>query len=256
LPKSKLHLLKSMFPIYGIKVVSNTDVNKSAYVVNLAQKEVLSAIPIKPSLHTVSPKPIFDVMLLFDTQNTVEASYYLSERVSDPNRKPEPRMGHEFISKWLNRGDRIFIGTDGINIFACKLDTTTFSDLEFDAASEAILDRVDDTYLDDAIKKAPLAPTKISKVTNGYKRSRIIVQKAKRRSKYVCDFPKCGWPGFKKEGGGKFIEVHHIIPLAEKGFDTMDNVAALCPECHRKQHYSSSKLTLRSTLLSEIRRKY
>ena len=29
------------------------------------------------------------------------------------------------------------------------------------------------------------------------------------------------------------LEIHHIIPEAEKGPDTEDNAAPLCPDCHR-----------------------
>lgn len=38
--------------------------------------------------------------------------------------------------------------------------------------------------------------------------------------------------------GTVYLEVHHIIPLSDKkGFDTLDNVCALCPICHRLMHY-------------------
>lgn len=175
---------------------------------------------------------------------------------SDPSRLPEDRMGHEFISRWLQVGDRLFIGTDGVTIFACKLDPASFSDKEIDIVSDEILSDVDDTYLDERIKAVPKVPQKKTTTSSEFVRSREIVEKAKRRSKYICDYPKCGWKGFIKQKGGQFIEVHHIIPLSEKGTDTMNNVAALCPECHRKQHYSENKINLRSKLIVEIKRKY
>ncbi len=34
-----------------------------------------------------------------------------------------------------------------------------------------------------------------------------------------------------------YLEVHHRIPLAKKGEDTVANAIALCPNCHRKSHY-------------------
>ena len=74
---------------------------------------------------------------------------------SDPSRLPEDRMGHEFISRWLQVGDRLFIGTDGVTIFACKLDPASFSDKEIDIVSDEILSDVDDTYLDERIKAVP-----------------------------------------------------------------------------------------------------
>tara|TARA_B100001093_G_scaffold504743_1_gene561007 strand:+ start:283 stop:1107 length:825 start_codon:yes stop_codon:yes gene_type:complete len=41
---------------------------------------------------------------------------------------------------------------------------------------------------------------------------------------------------FLKKDGSPFLEVHHIDYLANNGSDTIDNVAALCPNCHRKMH--------------------
>ena len=33
-----------------------------------------------------------------------------------------------------------------------------------------------------------------------------------------------------------YLESHHIIWLSEGGSDTLDNTAALCPNCHKKMH--------------------
>ena len=48
----------------------------------------------------------------------------------------------------------------------------------------------------------------------------------------LCDRPA----PFLKKNGSPYLEVHHINYLANKGSDTIDNVAALCPNCHRKMH--------------------
>jgi 5-methylcytosine-specific restriction protein A len=42
---------------------------------------------------------------------------------------------------------------------------------------------------------------------------------------------------FIKKNGEPFLESHHIKPRAEGGSDTIDNVSALCPNCHRKIHH-------------------
>ena len=36
--------------------------------------------------------------------------------------------------------------------------------------------------------------------------------------------------------GSPFLEVHHVDYMANGGSDTIDNVVALCPNCHRKMH--------------------
>ena len=42
---------------------------------------------------------------------------------------------------------------------------------------------------------------------------------------------------FVDKNGEWYLEVHHIKPLSLGGEDELDNVAALCPNCHRKMHY-------------------
>ena len=44
---------------------------------------------------------------------------------------------------------------------------------------------------------------------------------------------------FKRPGGEPFLEVHHVKPLANGGPDVVTNAVALCPNCHRRCHYSA-----------------
>lgn len=43
--------------------------------------------------------------------------------------------------------------------------------------------------------------------------------------------------------GPPYLEVHHVIPLSAGGLDTPENMLALCPNCHRKIHFSKSSLS-------------
>ena len=36
--------------------------------------------------------------------------------------------------------------------------------------------------------------------------------------------------------GKPYLEAHHIIWLAKGGADEIENVVALCPNCHKKMH--------------------
>jgi 5-methylcytosine-specific restriction protein A len=63
---------------------------------------------------------------------------------------------------------------------------------------------------------------------------------------------KCEWcaqPGFIMPDGRVFLETHHVIPLAETGFDTEDNVVALCPNHHREAHHGANRSEMRKILL-------
>lgn len=66
-------------------------------------------------------------------------------------------------------------------------------------------------------------------------RSEQVKIYAKMRAKGVCELCENPAP-FDDKYGVPFLEVHHIIFLSEGGKDNIDNVAALCPNCHRKIH--------------------
>lgn len=69
---------------------------------------------------------------------------------------------------------------------------------------------------------------------------------------YVLDRAKgrceaCGQPApFIKADGDPFLEVHHVVHLAERGSDTIDNAIAACPNCHRRLHHSEDRHSYRA----------
>ena len=71
--------------------------------------------------------------------------------------------------------------------------------------------------------------------TKSIDRDEYIKLYALERAKGKCQL--CEKPApFLKKDGNPYLEVHHIDYLADNGSDTIDNVAALCPNCHRKMH--------------------
>ena len=46
---------------------------------------------------------------------------------------------------------------------------------------------------------------------------------------------------FKTVAGDPYLEVHHVLPLAQGGADTIANAVALCPNCHRRAHFSADR---------------
>lgn len=73
-----------------------------------------------------------------------------------------------------------------------------------------------------------------AKVTQ-HQRSPWVAEHAKRRAKGRCDLCQETAP-FNKKDGTPFLETHHIEWLVKGGADTVENTAALCPNCHRKMH--------------------
>jgi 5-methylcytosine-specific restriction protein A len=53
----------------------------------------------------------------------------------------------------------------------------------------------------------------------------------------ICASCQTAAPFPRKSDGTPYLEVHHKLQLANGGDDTVANAIALCPNCHRKQHY-------------------
>lgn len=71
--------------------------------------------------------------------------------------------------------------------------------------------------------------------TKQHRRNPLMQLAAKARANGVCQL--CGITlDYKDKQGRPYLEAHHIIPLAENGSDELGNMAALCPNCHRKMH--------------------
>lgn len=49
-----------------------------------------------------------------------------------------------------------------------------------------------------------------------------------------------------------FLEVHHLTRLADDGPDTPENVAALCPNCHRRAHYGLDRFEFNFRITGSI----
>jgi hypothetical protein len=73
--------------------------------------------------------------------------------------------------------------------------------------------------------------------TYQYFRDPAVTAYALKRSKGVCGLCNEEAPFVSKSTGIPYLEVHHIIPLKDGGSDTINNVVAVCPNCHREEHY-------------------
>lgn len=72
------------------------------------------------------------------------------------------------------------------------------------------------------------------------RRSAMVHLYATMRANGYCE--GCGQPApFSRSDGRSFLEVHHMTRLADDGPDLPGNVAALCPNCHRRAHYSADR---------------
>ena len=71
--------------------------------------------------------------------------------------------------------------------------------------------------------------------TTVYHRDPAIAAYAKKRANGYCEL--CGQKApFIDNNGVPYLECHHIEWLSMGGMDSIDNCAALCPNCHRRMH--------------------
>lgn len=116
----------------------------------------------------------------------------------------------------------------------------TIEEQEFQKLQERLLKKtknMTDIDLQKALSHGQEYPQKTNVVTSLYVRSPYIAEFVKRQAKGICQDCHQFAPFVSKTTGEPYLETHHIIPLFLGGKDTIENVIALCPNCHRKRHY-------------------
>lgn len=83
-----------------------------------------------------------------------------------------------------------------------------------------------------------------------YVRSEAIKLYVNARSKGICE--GCEEPAPFKTNKGPFLECHHIHRLSDGGPDHPQNVAALCPNCHRRAHHSIDAVAFNKQLINKV----
>ena len=78
---------------------------------------------------------------------------------------------------------------------------------------------------------------RIQTISYSFERDPDVVAEALFRANGTCERCRKPAPFIRKSNGAKYLEVHHIVPLSEDGLDTVHNVLALCPNCHREVHH-------------------
>lgn len=120
-------------------------------------------------------------------------------------------------------------------------------DLEqrIEAAMDDDLSKLEQRLKSNKVTQPPRSATTSTTV---YDRSQDVIAYAKKRAGLRCEVPNCEHPAFTKPDGAVYVEVHHIVTLAEGGLDTIHNVACLCPSHHREIHFGANAEELKTTL--------
>jgi 5-methylcytosine-specific restriction protein A len=84
---------------------------------------------------------------------------------------------------------------------------------------------------------APTQPKKQRAITTVFKRNPDVIAEVLFRANGICEGCHETAPFERKADGTPYLEVHHKLPLSKGGPDTVENAVALCPNCHRREHF-------------------
>jgi 5-methylcytosine-specific restriction protein A len=108
-----------------------------------------------------------------------------------------------------------------------------------------------------ALESAPPDAAPQQRKANAYRRSQAVRAYVLRRAAGFCEGCGCEAP-FLTPAGSPYLEPHHIRRRADGGPDHPLWVIALCPNCHRRVHYShggatyNKQLAEKATTIEEI----
>lgn len=123
-------------------------------------------------------------------------------------------------------------------IFPLKLSDTSENNVKADSL-ERFVKKLSNAELVKKIKNS--SSKKVTEVERQeYYRDPNLKEYVKRIADGKCQC--CSGPApFDDKVGNPYLEEHHVRPLASGGSDTIDNVVALCPNCHRRVHILQDK---------------
>lgn len=223
-----------VFDNWGIKTVTKTDKRKSAYVPNAGQRKAIEAAGYVAAPNSAESEELISMIVWLDPRvESVAASYYLANRSKQAKRKPEPRMGRQLISEWLKTGNNLLVGNIGSSLYALKV-----GGIDDDLALARRLTRSLPAAVVQARAVSASGPAlRRASSRMEYVRNPYVVAAALLRACNRCEVPGCARELFLRDDGTPYLEVHHLVPLSKGGTDTLSNVAALCPSCHREMHH-------------------
>ena len=76
-------------------------------------------------------------------------------------------------------------------------------------------------------------------ITEQFSRDSKVREQVIKEANGICQ--GCKKQSFEKENGEIYLEVHHKIYLSQNGADTVENCVALCPNCHKNEHFGKEK---------------
>ncbi|OIQ94372.1 HNH endonuclease [mine drainage metagenome] len=108
---------------------------------------------------------------------------------------------------------------------------------ELEAESTFESDVIDAFHKDLTNVRGNRHPTQKEVRSFAYERDPFVVAYALKKANGFCQECEQEGPFVSRATGLPYLEVHHLKMLKDGGSDTVDNVIALCPNCHRAMHH-------------------
>lgn len=87
------------------------------------------------------------------------------------------------------------------------------------------------------LASAPKQARSVQATTTVFLRNPDVVAEVLVRAAGICEICGAMAPFQRRSDGTPYLEVHHRVQLADGGDDTVQNAVAICPNCHRREHY-------------------
>lgn len=159
------------------------------------------------------------------------------------------------IAGYLPRGN---VGTGVTERLNAMLDERDISDLTayVPTADRATLEKRVAALAKQGMKLAPpgqMRPAQVTTTSPSFVRDPAVKRWVLDLADGKCEGCDCPAP-FVDDAGAPFLEVHHVMPLASWGSDRVSNAVALCPNCHRRCHYSVDREEFKAGLYQKLPR--
>jgi hypothetical protein len=123
------------------------------------------------------------------------------------------------------------------------------------ADDSQLADRASRLILAGALGEPPAGnetPQSRTVTTTAYYRDPAVVAWVLQQAAGRCE--ACGALGYETDNGTLFLEVHHLVPIADGGPDIVANAVAICETCHGKLHRWIERVKLLDSLRRRISR--
>lgn len=108
------------------------------------------------------------------------------------------------------------------------------------ALSAAVRSSLADSAASRAARLAVAAelPERYQSISTAFRRNPDVIAEVLLRAAGHCEACRQPAPFVRAADSTPYLEVHHTVPLAAGGVDTVANAVGLCPNCHRAAHYA------------------